>query len=164
MSLVLAADYRVPDFDHWWATLTGDLPRLPSLGAHHIVVYRSLEDASRIFVTIGVRERGPAAAGGKASMVDALLRSPVMFSWFDSAGVEEIPPMFAGEVVEKLELAGEAALPAAADAVIVAAIAQVGRPEGWAGCAPASTPPSRGSPPRACGASGSTAHWTTRPR
>jgi hypothetical protein len=34
MSLVLAADYRVPDFDHWWATLTGDLPRLPSLGAH----------------------------------------------------------------------------------------------------------------------------------
>ena len=130
MSLVLAADYRVPDFDHWWATLTGDLPRLPSLGAHHIVVYRSLEDASRIFVTIGVRERGPAAGGGQASMVDALLRSPVMFSWFDSAGVEEIPPMFAGEVVEKLELAGEAALPAAADAVIVAAIAQVGRPEG----------------------------------
>ena len=130
MSLVLAADYRVPDFDHWWATLTGDLPRLPSLGAHHIVVYRSLEDASRIFVTIGVRERGPAAAGGKASMVDALLRSPVMFSWFDSAGVEEIPPMFAGEVVEKLELAEEAALPAAADAVIVAAIAQVGLPGG----------------------------------
>jgi hypothetical protein len=130
MSLVLAADYRVPDFDHWWATLTGDLPRLPSLGAHHIVVYRSLEDATRIFVTIGVRERGPAAAGGKAGMVDALLRSPVMFSWFDSAGVEEIPPMFAGEVVEKLELAEEAALPAAADAVIVAAIAQVGRPGG----------------------------------
>jgi hypothetical protein len=139
MSLVLAADYRVPDFDHWWATLTGDLPRLPSLGAHHIVVYRSLEDASRIFVTIGVRERGPAAAGGKASpaaaggkanMVDALLRSPVMFSWFDSAGVEEIPPMFAGEVVEKLELAEEAAPPAGTGAVVVAAIAQVGLLEG----------------------------------
>ena len=121
MSLVLAADYRVPDFDHWWARLTGDLPRLPSLGAHHIVVYRSLDDASRVFVTIGVRERGP---------VDALLRSPVMFSWFDSAGVEEIPPMFAGEVVEKLELAGEAAAPAMPGAVIVAAIAPVGRLEG----------------------------------
>ena len=121
MSLVLAADYRVPDFDHWWATLTGELPRLPSLGAHHIVVYRSLQDASRIFVTIGVRERGP---------VDALLRSPVMFSWFDSAGVEEIPPMFAGEVVEKLELAGEGAAPAVPGAVIVAAIAPVGRLEG----------------------------------
>jgi len=118
MSLVLAADYRVPDFDHWWAALTSGLPRLPSLGAHHIVVYRSLEDASRIFVTIGVRERGP---------IDVLLRSPVMFSWFDSAGVEEIPPLFAGEVVEKLDLAGEAAAPAAASAVIVAAIAPVGR-------------------------------------
>ena len=35
MSLVLAAGYRVPDFGHWWAALTGDLPRLPSLGAHH---------------------------------------------------------------------------------------------------------------------------------
>src|SRR5947199_10030516 len=52
MSLVLAADYRVPDFDHWWAGLARDLPRLPSLGAHHIVVYRSLEDASRVFVTL----------------------------------------------------------------------------------------------------------------
>jgi hypothetical protein len=123
MSLVLAADYRVPDFDHWWATLTGDLPRLPSLGAHHIVVYRSLQDTSRIFVTIGVRERGP---------VDALLRSPVMFSWFDSAGVEELPPMFAGEVVEKLELTEEAVAPAAG-AVIVAAIAPVGRLEGPGG-------------------------------
>ena len=124
MSLVLAADYRVPDFDHWWAALTGDLPRLPSLGAHHIVVYRSLDDASRIFVTIGVRERRP---------IDALLRSPVMFSWFDSAGVEEIPPMFAGEVVEKLELAGDAAAPAVPGAVIVAAIAPVGRLEGFEG-------------------------------
>jgi len=118
MSLVLAADYRVPDFDHWWARLIGDLPRLPGLGAHHIVVYRSLDDASRIFVTIGVRERGP---------VDALLRSPVMFSWFDSAGVEQIPPLFAGEVVEKLDLAAEADAPVAASAVIVAAIAPVGR-------------------------------------
>jgi hypothetical protein len=133
MSLVLAADYRVPDFDRWWAGLARDLPRLPGLGAHHIVVYRSLEDASRVFVTLGFRERPP---------VDALLRSPGMFSWFDAAGVEEIPPMFAGEVVEKLDLgtrsnpagAGAGAVRAdrasgplaAAEAVIVAAIAPVG--------------------------------------
>jgi hypothetical protein len=122
MSLVLAADYRVPDFDQWWAALPADLPRLPGLGAHHVVVYRSLQDASRVFVTIGVRERGP---------VDALLRSPLMFSWFDSAGVEEIPPMFVGQVVEKLDLAPETreAAPAAGP-VIVAAIAPVGRLEG----------------------------------
>jgi hypothetical protein len=128
MSLVLAADYRVPDFDHWWARVTADLPRLPGLGAHHIVVYRSLEDASRIFVTIGVRQRGPAAAGGQASAIDAL---PRMLSWFDSAGVDEIPPMFAGQVVEKLELDPEAegAAAPAAGPVIVAAIAPVGRPD-----------------------------------
>ena len=127
MSLVLAADYRVPDFDHWWAALTDDLPRLPSLGAHHIVVYRSLEDASRVFVTIGFRERPP---------VDALLRSPVMFAWFDSAGVDELPPMFAGEVVEKFDLgssagpARDAGPTAAAETVIVAAIAPVDQLEG----------------------------------
>src|SRR5436190_10849418 len=119
MSLVLAADYRVPDFDHWWAVLSRDLPRLPGLGAHHIVVYRSLDDASRVFVTVGFRERPP---------VDALLRSPVMFSWFDSAGVDELPPMFAGEVVEKFDLGSPSgpargAGPAAAERVIVAAIA-----------------------------------------
>jgi len=134
MSLVLAADYRVPDFDHWWATLAGDLPRLPGLGPHHVVVYRSLRDASRVFVTIGVTERGP---------VDILLRSPVMLSWFDSAGVDEIPPMFAGEVVEKLDLDPQVGQPGGAEtgvgppadvaapgAVIVAAIAPVGRLEG----------------------------------
>src|SRR6476646_2173501 len=125
MSLVLAADYRVPDFDHWWAALSGDLPRLPGLGVHHVVVYRSLQDASRVFVTIGVRERGP---------VDALLRSPVMFSWFDSAGVDEIPPMFVGQIVEKLNLDPDTleASPAATGtgspgAVMVGAIAPVGR-------------------------------------
>ena len=121
MSLVLAADYRVPDFDHWWAAIAGDLARLPDLGVHIVVVYRSLQDANRIFVTIGVRERGP---------VDALLRSPVMFSWFDSAGVDEIPPMFAGEVVEKLDLDPRAGPSATPGAVIVAAIAPVGRLEG----------------------------------
>ena len=121
MSLVLAADYRVPDFDRWWAVLSRDLPRLPSLGAHHVVVYRALDDASRIFVTIGFRDRRP---------VDVLLRSPGMFSWFDAAGVEEIPPMFVGEVVEKFNIgspAGSVGPAARAETVIVAAIAPVGQ-------------------------------------
>ena len=118
MSLVLAADYRVPDFDHWWATLTGDLPRLPGLGAHHIVVYRSLDDANHVFVTIGVRERDPSPA------------LALMLSWFDSAGVEEIPPLFAGEVVEKLDLDPETGEPGG---VVVAAIAPVARLEGAEG-------------------------------
>jgi hypothetical protein len=118
MSLVLAADYRVPDFERWWAALSGSLPRLPGLGAHHVVVYRALEDSSRVFVTMGVRERGP---------IDDLLRSPVLFSWFDLAGVEEIPPMFVGEVVEKLDLADTAAAGGQTGAVIVAMIVPVGQ-------------------------------------
>src|ERR1700750_104090 len=125
MSLVLAADYRVPDFDHWWAAIAGDLAGLPDLGVHIVVVYRSLQDANRIFVTIGVRERPP---------VDALLRSPVMFAWFDSAGVDELPPMFAVEWLERSAPAAPArsardrgSAPAvAAETVIVAAIVPVG--------------------------------------
>ena len=87
------------------------------------MVYRSLEDTSRVFVTIGFRERPP---------VDALLRSPVMFAWFDSAGVDELPPMFAGEVVEKFDLgaqprsAGGQGSGPAAETVVVAAIVPVG--------------------------------------
>jgi hypothetical protein len=53
-----------------------------------------------------------------------------MLSWFDSAGVDEIPPMFAGEVVEKLDLDPRAGPSATPGAVIVAAIAPVGRVEG----------------------------------
>lgn len=119
MSLVLAADYRVPDFDRWWAKRS-DLPALRSLGAHHVVVYRSLEDSSRVFVTMGVRERGP---------VDALLRSPTLFAWFDSAGVEEIPPLFIGEVVEKVDLAEALADGVQAGAVTAAAILPVDQPD-----------------------------------
>jgi hypothetical protein len=152
MSLVLAADYRVPDFDRWWAKLSGNPPRLLSLGAHHVVVYRALEESSRVFVTIGVRERGP---------VDALLRSPRMFAWFDSADVEEIPPLFVGEVVEKLDLAETAAASVQAGAVIVAAIVPVDQP-GRLGAYVHRMP--RASRPRACGGSGSTGPWTTRPR
>ena len=93
--LVLAADYRVPDFDRWWTWLRSDLPRLPELGAQHVVVYRAIRDPNHVFVTIGVREREP---------VDALLRSPQLITWFDAAGVTELPPLFAGQVVEKIDL------------------------------------------------------------
>ena len=95
MALVLAADYRVPDFDRWWTWLRSDLPRLPELGAQHVVVYRAIRDPNHVFVTIGVREREP---------VDALLRSPQLITWFDAAGVTELPPLFAGQVVEKIDL------------------------------------------------------------
>jgi len=74
-------------------------------------------------------QASPAAAGGQASTAAAggQASTPalaLMLSWFDSAGVEEIPPLFAGEVVEKLDLDPETGEPGG---VVVAAIAPVGR-------------------------------------
>jgi hypothetical protein len=113
MSLVLATDYRVADFDHWWSAIAHDLSPLARLSAHHLVVYRSIEDANRVFVTIGVRDRRP---------LEALLRSPEILTWFSDSGVEDVPPVFAGEVVEKLELHQSAEEFVGSTPVIVAGI------------------------------------------
>lgn len=95
MSLVLAFDYRVRDFGVWWSMIFREIQAMAELNAHHVVVYRSIDDPNRVFVTIGVHEQEP---------LRALLRSPKVFEWFDAAGVEDLPPIFAGEVVEKVDL------------------------------------------------------------
>jgi hypothetical protein len=33
-----------------------------------------------------------------------VLRSPAIFEWFDISGADDIPPLFGGEVVEKIDL------------------------------------------------------------
>jgi hypothetical protein len=116
MSLVLASDYRVADFDHWWSAIAHNLSSLARLSAHHLVVYRSIEDANRIFVTIGVRDRGPLAA---------LLSSPDVLTWFDDSGVEDLPPVFAGEIVQKLDFHDSAEEFPGASPVIVAGIVRI---------------------------------------
>jgi hypothetical protein len=65
-------------------------------------------------VMIGVHSREP---------IVELLRSRVFFDWFDAAGVEDIPAVFAGEIIDRF-------VPAApptpgAPGVVVAAIASV---------------------------------------
>ena len=45
----------------------------------------------------------------RTTVAEALLRSPEVFSWLDAAGVEEVPPIFAGQMAEKLSLADETA-------------------------------------------------------
>ena len=47
-----------------------------------------------MLVTIGIRHR---------RSVPELLRSPAIFEWFDAAGIDDIPAIFAGEVVEKID-------------------------------------------------------------
>jgi hypothetical protein len=48
-------------------------------------------------VTIGIRQ---------AHSIREVLRSPAIFEWFDISGADDIPPIFGGEVVEKIDLYG----------------------------------------------------------
>ncbi len=50
-----------------------------------------------MLVTIGIRQ---------ARSIREVLRSPAIFEWFDISGADDIPPIFGGEVVEKIDLRG----------------------------------------------------------
>lgn len=99
-SLVLASDYRVSNPERVGPLLERRKDALVDLGAHHVLVYTSTTDPERVLVMIAVHAREP---------VLDLLRSRVFFEWFDAVGVEDIPAVFAGELIERLELTPEAA-------------------------------------------------------
>lgn len=113
-TLILASDYRVPDPDRVWPLLQRRRSELAAIGAHHVLVYVSTVDRGRVLVTMGIRNPEP--------VVD-LLRSRVFFDWFDAVGVTDIPGVFAGEMVEKLEPA--ASVQAAPPGIVIAAITSV---------------------------------------
>ena len=94
-SLILACDFRVDDVDRMWSWLKGRRDNLASIGAHHVVLYTSIWEPGRILVTIGVSH---------PNSVRDVLRSQAIFDLFDIAGVDDIPAIFAGEVVEKIDL------------------------------------------------------------
>jgi hypothetical protein len=101
-----------------WAQIGARRSQLAALGAHHAVVYLSTQQAGLVLVTIGVRRREP---------VTKLMRSPTIREWFDIAGVEDFPMVFAGEIVEKIELAASPDLP---PGIVVAAFAGVDSVDG----------------------------------
>jgi len=113
-SMVIASDYRVPNPDRVWPLLQRRKAALADIGAHHVLVYTSTHDYGRVLVIIGLRSREP---------IVELLRSRVFFDWFDAVGVEDIPAVFAGEIVERLESAPSPN--PGAPGVVVAAIAPV---------------------------------------
>lgn len=113
-SMVIASDYRVPDPTRVWPLLERNKAALADIGAHHVLVYTSTHDYGRVLVMIGVHSREP---------IVELLRSRVFFDWFDAAGVEDIPAVFAGEIVDRFVPAPP--LTPAAPGVVVAAIACV---------------------------------------
>ncbi|WP_156687239.1 fatty-acid--CoA ligase [Mycobacterium sp. Marseille-P9652] len=113
-SMVIASDYRVPDPSKVWPLLERNKTRLADIGAHHVLVYTSTHDYGRVLVMIGVHSREP---------IVELLRSRVFFDWFDEAGVDDIPAVFAGEIIDRF-VAEPSATPEA-PGVVVAAIACV---------------------------------------
>jgi heme-degrading monooxygenase HmoA len=112
-SIVIASDYRVPDPDRVFPLLQRRKKELAGIGAHHVLVYKSTDDYGRVLVTIGLRSREP---------IVELLRSRVFFDWFDAVGVDDIPAVFAGEIVERFDSNSP---PRAGPGIVVAAIASV---------------------------------------
>ena len=110
-SLVIASDYRVADPEQVWPLLSRRRSALAGIGAHHVLLYTSTHDPGRVLVTIGVRSREP---------IVELLRSRVFFDWFDAVGVDDIPAVFAGEIVERFGSVGPSA-----PGVVVAAMSAV---------------------------------------
>jgi hypothetical protein len=91
-SMVIASDYRVPDPTRVWPLLERNKAALSDIGAHHVLVYTSTHDYGRVLVMIGIHSREP---------IVELLRSRIFFDWFDTAGVEDIPAVFAGEIIDR---------------------------------------------------------------
>lgn len=114
-SLILACDFRVDDPQRMWAWLQTKKAHLNSIGAHHVVLYRSIWEPGRVLTTIGIHH---------PKSVREVLRSPAIFEWFDISGVDDIPPVFGGEVVEKIDLDGPSSERHVAG-VIVGAVAAV---------------------------------------
>lgn len=114
-SMVIASDYRIPDPAKVWPLLERRKAALADIGAHHVLVYTSTHDYGRVLVMIGVHSREP---------IVELLRSRVFFDWFDAVGVEDIPAVFAGEIVDRFVAEPPPATPKA-PGVVVAAFASV---------------------------------------
>jgi hypothetical protein len=114
-SLILACDCRVDNVERTWTWLEDHRSTLASIGAHHVVLYTSIWESGRILVTIGIRHPGS---------IRELLQSPAVFEWFDVSGVDDIPPIFGGEVVEKIDL-DEPPSDDAVTGVVVGAVSSV---------------------------------------
>ncbi|OMC16644.1 fatty-acid--CoA ligase [Mycolicibacter heraklionensis] len=95
-SLVLVTDYRVPDPARVWPLLQRHRDNLARLGAHHVLVYTSTVDPGRVLAVMAIHAAQP--------VVD-LLRDEAFMAWFDAVGVSDIPAVFAGSLVERIDLA-----------------------------------------------------------
>ncbi|WP_193044789.1 fatty-acid--CoA ligase [Mycolicibacterium baixiangningiae] len=112
-SLILTTDYRVPDPSRVWPLLEGRRQELAALGAHHVFVHTSVGEADRVLVTMALHTAEPVAN---------LLRSHAFFDWFDAVGVQDLPAVFAGELVDRFHVEHWTAT---APAVVIAGVTVV---------------------------------------
>jgi len=114
-SSILACDFTVDDVDRMWDWIQHQHEALASIRTRHLVIYTSLWEPGRMLVTTGI---------GRHQSIRKILQSPKIFEWFDVAGIEDVPPIFGGEVVEKIDLTdGSSTTPE--DAVVVGVISTV---------------------------------------
>jgi hypothetical protein len=113
-SLVIASDFRVPDPAAMRPVLQRLEGALAELGTHHVLTYRSTREHGRVLVMLGVHNHEP---------IVEVMRSHVFLEWFDEVGVRDIPAVFAGEIVARLDVADLPAPPR--PAVLVSAIVPV---------------------------------------
>jgi hypothetical protein len=112
-SFIFAVEFRIAESERIGSVLASHEEGLRDLGARYAFVYESVVEPGKVLVVIGIRTERP--------LLD-LLRSPYFFEWFDSVGVDDLPAVFAGEVVERFDL-GEPPTPGTE--VVVTAITRV---------------------------------------
>lgn len=119
-SLVLVTDYRVPDPSRVWPLLERQRDALAHLGARHVLVYTSAVDPGRVLAVLAIRAEQP--------VVD-ILRDRAFMQWFDDVGVDDIPAVFAGSLVERIAVGDpdpdHAEPPDEPPEAVVAAVAEV---------------------------------------
>jgi hypothetical protein len=118
-SFVLAVEFRVREARRIAQLLSQHEESLRDLGAHYAFAYESLIEPGRVLVVIGIHSRQP--------LVE-LLRSRSFFDWFDAVGVDDLPAVFAGEIVQRYDI-GEAQEPGTD--VVVAAVTPVDDVDGF---------------------------------
>lgn len=121
-SYVFATEFLVPRPESVWLVLDKHKESLVDLGAHYVFAYEATTDPGRVMVIIGVRTEQP---------LHNLLRSGYLLSWFDALGIDDIPAVFAGETVERIEVSPDpSTMPTD---IVVAAVTPVDDVEGFIG-------------------------------
>jgi len=110
-SYVFAVEFTIADSERIGPVLERHQGSLIELGARYAFVYESIIEPGKVLVIIGIRSQQP--------LLD-LLRSQYLFEWFDAVGVDDLPAVFAGEAVERFDIAEPP--PAGAELVVSAVI------------------------------------------